>query len=132
MSLGAFKCAGKGSSPRVRGKDHAAPKKEADPRIIPAGAGKTAITDDELHGAQDHPRGCGEKSGGFWDTLADNGSSPRVRGKASRSPMGATAMGIIPAGAGKSTITETEDPSERDHPRGCGEKRAMPALRSLS
>ena len=52
-----------GSSPRVRGKASGAGMTAAVSGIIPAGAGKSAgLRGPEPH-PEDHPRGCGEKSG---------------------------------------------------------------------
>ena len=53
---------------------------------------------------RDHPRGCGEKSSFGFRPLSVLGSSPRVRGKGVEADGVHGAFGIIPAGAGKSTL----------------------------
>ena len=74
---------------------------------------------------QDHPRGCGEKVRTWILCLRQKGSSPRVRGKdVSIWPI-FPKNGIIPAGAGKSRALAQARLQLMDHPRGCGEKRAM-------
>ena len=111
-----------GSSPRVRGKGlvlcacrrelgiiPAGAGKSARPHpgvqavgIIPAGAGKSrSDRDGELY-LWDHPRGCGEKKEEPDTVPVAEGSSPRVRGKGGVDLGQATALRIIPAGAGKS------------------------------
>ena len=71
----------------------------------------------------DHPRGCGEKPVARHLSEASGGSSPRVRGKVEVALGDPVAIGIIPAGAGKSWRPSPLRSSQRDHPRGCGEKR---------
>ena len=70
-----------GSSPRVRGKRMVWPSKTATPRLIPARAGKTpcSVTSTWVPGA--HPRACGENPRIPCPVRAQDGSSPRVRGK---------------------------------------------------
>ena len=73
-----------GSSPRVRGKvvgRYFGCKKSG---IIPAGAGKRALSSERQKGRRDHPRGCGEKSRQKAAFHLLSGSSPRVRGKGAR------------------------------------------------
>ena len=54
------------------------------------------------------------------------GSSPRVRGKAQKGRKGPLRGRIIPAGAGKRKSRLSLGNSEKDHPRGCGEKPSGP------
>ena len=54
--------------------------------------------------------------------MACAGSSPRVRGKVFTRQMAPAAIGIIPAGAGKSEWFGDRAVGDADHPRGCGEK----------
>ena len=72
-----------GSSPRVRGKDAAAPSAERQAGIIPAGAGKRVRREEPHARGWDHPRGCGEKDSWLASMPPSPGSSPRVRGKGS-------------------------------------------------
>ena len=112
----------RGSSPRVRGKDIAHSYVCRQARIIPAGAGKRRNADHHRRRRRDHPRGCGEKPPAAVSRGRRGGSSPRVRGKEFELGEGWTAARIIPAGAGKSSISFHVFSPMRDHPRGCGEK----------
>ena len=112
-----------GSSPRVRGKDKEARRGGALRRIIPAGAGKSLRATTYKARRWDHPRGCGEKRLALATSSMMEGSSPRVRGKASRRDRRSPASGIIPAGAGKRVHRRRDHGRRKDHPRGCGEKR---------
>ena len=111
-----------GSSPRVRGEEHAPHFSGAKVGIIPAGAGRrnAVFFRNFRHG--DHPRGCGEKANAPPRPVGGRGSSPRVRGEdpAHRQPH--HAVGIIPAGAGRRRQRLYRGAPPGDHPRGCGEK----------
>ena len=115
-----------GSSPRVRGKAPRRGGRLRPQRIIPAGAGKRVALGDGLRGAEDHPRGCGEKTTGAHLLANVGGSSPRVRGKVAAFLRSRGIWGIIPAGAGKSDNGIPQFDRVEDHPRGCGEKCGMP------
>ena len=133
----------RGSSPRVRGKgrdvegvggvavDHPRGCGEKWRRgasggcrrgIIPAGAGKRSLASLTRVDTRDHPRGCGEKLKRRKAPKLSQGSSPRVRGKVACAARKLTGVGIIPAGAGKRECPLYCLFSQRDHPRGCGEK----------
>ena len=58
------------------------------------------------------------------------GSSPRVRGSPAAAGAAEEEVGIIPAGAGLTSVCATVLLSTRDHPRGCGAHRV--SARSLS
>ena len=111
-----------GSSPRVRGKGLVAVVGFFSWGIIPAGAGKSARRATSVVDAKDHPRGCGEKGTAPPGESMIRGSSPRVRGKGVRHRFKEHALGIIPAGAGKSFCDFPQSKAQGDHPRGCGEK----------
>ena len=119
---GAMTMALLGSSPRVRGEAVGRVPRENGDGIIPAGAGRSLESWQCLPGAGDHPRGCGEKWQGYQQVVKKRGSSPRVRGEVILVRYGAHVLGIIPAGAGRSTASPARNDVERDHPRGCGEK----------
>ena len=72
---------GIGSSPRVRGKRRAIAEHPHKPGLIPACAGKTSPALLTSRGARAHPRVCGENAICDIDPVAQEGSSPRVRGK---------------------------------------------------
>ena len=78
---------------------------------------------------EDHPRGCGEKNLKAPRDILATGSSPRVRGKDHFVEKSLLLGRIIPAGAGKSTMSRRPGIAERDHPRGCGEKYDVSASR---
>ena len=95
--------------------------------IIPAGAGKSGGALSLGDGSGDHPRGCGEKAFKPSASRPTPGSSPRVRGKGPLSSLFPRVRGIIPAGAGKRRRRSRPPRRRRDHPRGCGEKSALPS-----
>ena len=72
--------------------------------ITPAGAGKTVGLLEDLAGAEDHPRRCGENE--VFKRLSDGkiGSPPQVRGKPSNVEENTVLSRITPAGAGKTVI----------------------------
>ncbi|EFW09849.1 hypothetical protein HMPREF9005_1173 [Actinomyces sp. oral taxon 178 str. F0338] len=70
-----------GSSPRVRGKPGRGREVEAVAGLIPARAGKTALSPTRARRWWAHPRACGENSAPASAMLTAEGSSPRVRGK---------------------------------------------------
>ena len=74
-----------GSSPRVRGKHEAAAGVVQIPRLIPRVRGKPPGSPTPPGRSPAHPRACGENSEGALAAVTTMGSSPRVRGKPSRS-----------------------------------------------
>ena len=90
-----------GSSPQVRGKQHAIshPRNEK-----PA-----------------HPRRCGENRRISWNAGCLYGSSPQVRGKRSPRPSQHPCTRLIPAGAGKTLLRGGRESRLPAHPRRCGE-----------
>ena len=109
-----------GSSPRVRGKRCPAIRVVTRMRIIPARAGQTARSRCRCRTARDHPRACGANAGGSSRTRTTSGSSPRVRGKRSRSTRHCRCSWIIPARAGQTQETSGKNTGDADHPRACG------------
>ena len=71
----------RGSPPQVRGKHPSILIYFSEPRITPAGAGKTVKYPATISNEEDHPRRCGENetNRSFLSVLA--GSPPQVRGK---------------------------------------------------
>ena len=127
----------------MRGKASVHVQPQAEPGIIPVGAGKSSGRPPQTPSPRDHPRGCGEK---LWHLAPDpqaSGSSPRVRGEVHVGRRRGLGMGIIPrvrgkgrgggaeednrgiipAGAGRSRGAGSRGRRDGDHPRGCGEKR---------
>ena len=114
-----------GSPPRMRGKDVKFTFDAGKLRITPAYAGKRH-TDRRPSGSErDHPRVCGEKCLARRLSRASLGSPPRMRGKATHTRSAGRAAGITPAYAGKSPVLLVLFGFDRDHPRVCGEKKAV-------
>ena len=110
-----------GSPPRVRGKVFTLSKSARLLRITPACAGKRSGRSRILDRRKDHPRVCVEK---LLDKAADRleqGSPPRVRGKATMQRGGRGWTRITPACAGKSrwsTIRHTRSRGSPPRVRG--------------
>ena len=90
-----------GSPPQVRGKPRSWRILPRVFGITPAGAGKTAYGIRSVPYDEDHPRRCGENSGGVFVRLIVLGSPPQVRGKLIFEIQNSQARRITPAGAGK-------------------------------
>ena len=93
--------------------------------ITPAYAGKRRASQMSLRAERDHPRVCGEKHGFSYTQLPQQGSPPRMRGKAELGPGAGPLPGITPAYAGKSFPRFLHCLTLRDHPRVCGEKKEL-------
>ena len=70
---------------------------------------------------KDHPRRCGENIVRFAVNGDFMGSPPQVRGKRVDTQDSAQAIGITPAGAGKTDAACFFSDKLQDHPRRCGE-----------
>ena len=110
-----------GSSPRMRGARYDTPGFIYCCRIIPADAGSTSHAAMALRLSQDHPRGCGEHSVFQMRGLPSLGSSPRMRGAPPAPVSRSEGIGIIPADAGSTWLSNAAKSIGEDHPRGCGE-----------
>ena len=115
---------GAGSSPRVRGKRDVSFLFPAVKGLIPACAGKTLWSSSHSLSYRAHPRVCGENWVWCWSLFWVWGSSPRVRGKRLASCCMSVNTGLIPACAGKTTLTQVNAGNKRAHPRVCGENRS--------
>ena len=109
-----------GSSPRVRGSLCPCSMYIQGVGIIPAGAGLTSWKRPTQAGRRDHPRGCGAHLDEQAGAPTMTGSSPRVRGSLALLAASASPPGIIPAGAGLTSMKSMACRLRRDHPRGCG------------
>ena len=121
-----------GTSPRMRGKqthlgDHYDPR-----RNIPAYAGKTPRHLRPGHYHEEHPRVCGENKLESEDLAKQLGTSPRMRGKLSRIYFTNFNLRNIPAYAGKTATSGTVSMPATEHPRACGENRAVGELRGTA
>ena len=114
-----------GSSPRVRGKRRGVPGRAVAGRLIPACAGKTGRSSSSTGCPRAHPRVCGENHPGALLVGGRPGSSPRVRGKRSRTFQTTDAPGLIPACAGKTGWHTGRLFCGWAHPRVCGENTAQ-------
>ena len=110
-----------GSSPRVRGKPPGRGVARAAMGLIPARAGKTLQVSEPRMPSSAHPRACGENARRSGLTTADDGSSPRVRGKRPGGLLGRDPRGLIPARAGKTCPASCRSRPPSAHPRACGE-----------
>ena len=110
-----------GSPPQVRGKLTKVKQGITEQRITPAGAGKTLFQQRHGQFPQDHPRRCGENCTPVMVERCPSGSPPQVRGKPKLADSASAAVGITPAGAGKTHRHNVAQCIIRDHPRRCGE-----------
>ena len=90
-----------GSPPRMRGKALAFRSYSLAVRITPAYAGKSNRGAAVRPYIQDHPRVCGEKQNICVLRGVDEGSPPRMRGKATIQAINTASFRITPAYAGK-------------------------------
>ena len=109
-----------GSSPRMRGKPAVHPLAQGASRIIPAHAGQTTHEATAITLWPDHPRACGANRAGRESHPPPPGSSPRMRGKLSRSVAWRIRGRIIPAHAGQTHSEFFHGLADADHPRACG------------
>ena len=110
-----------GTSPRMRGKRSLVVEHTAATRNIPAYAGKTYCDSRCAAFGEEHPRVCGENPVGVIRVYPHVGTSPRMRGKRGHSVPDSSPGGNIPAYAGKTTPTQALPPTNKEHPRVCGE-----------
>ena len=111
---------GRGSSPRMRGKQREQLDFERVFRIIPAHAGQTTFLNKTLANPADHPRACGANLIVFGVVHTHLGSSPRMRGKPHCFRCRPYSPRIIPAHAGQTRQTLHIECGLEDHPRACG------------
>ena len=115
-----------GSSQCVRGKRKVFEWPCTTTRLIPARAGKTWTPDSLAAGSAAHPRACGENAARALQLHHRRGSSPRVRGKRSRTGQSSRRPGLIPARAGKALSRQMRWAALAAHPRACGENLLTP------
>ena len=111
----------RGSSPRMRGTHHVETVDIGGLGIIPADAGNTWHANTPNMQAPDHPRGCGEHQATTAEAMANQGSSPRMRGTHILPGGANNGTRIIPADAGNTRVCWQRPGLCEDHPRGCGE-----------
>ena len=96
-----------GTSPRMRGKRYVLTDPGKPSRNIPAYAGKTKEAASTTPTPAEHPRVCGENSGGAGERTGRYGTSPRMRGKRVRGVWPGQSVRNIPAYAGKTRVVHT-------------------------
>ena len=121
-----------GSPPHMRGKGNAQLLSAVYERITPAYAGKSYCEYTNLGLSKDHPRICGEKPPAVAFLGSVSGSPPHMRGKAKDAINAVSAVRITPAYAGKRPRRSTWAQPCTDHPRICGEKKALGPFTSSS
>ena len=94
-------------------------------RLIPAHAGKTETARARSAAAPAHPRSRGENQVHAIRTQITAGSSPLTRGKQTARTEGQTQTGLIPAHAGKTSLTRSVSSTGSAHPRSRGENRRL-------
>ena len=114
-----------GSSPRGRGKRTLGSGAGFSLRLIPARAGKTPRPSPEPSTPRAHPRAGGENGMMVEAPKPGAGSSPRGRGKLTRSPRRTKPVGLIPARAGKTSASTGRTLRRRAHPRAGGENHSF-------
>ena len=113
-----------GSSPLTRGKRLPGGRSRRPGGLIPAHAGKTDVPDQLQRRRGAHPRSRGENAAAMACAPMSRGSSPLTRGKRPRQIELQWPTGLIPAHAGKTTVTRTARNTSRAHPRSRGENSA--------
>ena len=121
-----------GSPPHLRGKLAPLSKISINPRITPAPAGKTGMSNAQSKLSRDHPRTCGENFTLSSPKLSIIGSPPHLRGKLYGNSKIGTYPRITPAPAGKTSSCIAAHACTRDHPRTCGENKGASPLHMLS
>ena len=122
-----------GSSPLTRGKRGDGSEPWAARRLIPAHAGKTVRGPRSRVARRAHPRSRGENSGERQGGAHRQGSSPLTRGKRSAGLRSSSRWRLIPAHAGKTSMSMSSPQCEGAHPRSRGENPfLMPASAASS
>ena len=99
--------------------------REGDVRLIPAHAGKTFAAALPRPLVTAHPRSRGENDNQLPSKEVQAGSSPLTRGKREGVPIHVNGGGLIPAHAGKTSITPRYQPRTTAHPRSRGENNCV-------
>ena len=97
----------------------------------PHARGKLAAFTDSSSRSRAHPRMRGENSAPRIDGIKVNGSSPHARGKLSIPPEILEVIGLIPACAGKTSVTFSTLRAVRAHPRMRGENGCSESTRQI-
>ena len=112
--------AGRGLSPRVRGKLPPRHRCLSFPRSIPACAGEACQPSPPMSARKVYPRVCGGSAHYGGQLYRLDGLSPRVRGKPLITSENSTMCGSIPACAGEAEVSVVAARLLRVYPRVCG------------
>ena len=121
-----------GSPPRVRELLTPAGIRRVESWITPACAGITYIDKRFNESAEDHPRVCGNYHLDNLVLARTEGSPPRVRELLLVRLKRRARKRITPACAGITAPTDSPSPSNRDHPRVCGNYPTPSIVRSIT
>ena len=110
-----------GSSPRIRGECHTCVSSVAGTGIIPANTGRMTCQFRVWIFTRDHPREYGENTPQNIRSIAQPGSSPRIRGEYTGYALSVYMSGIIPANTGRILLHQETLRVYWDHPREYGE-----------
>ena len=91
-------------------------------RFIPAHAGNSGKSRQNLIDRAVHPRACGEQGGDRGGSFRPSGSSPRMRGTGCHPPRCISRRRFIPAHAGNRCYSRPRRMCGSVHPRACGEQ----------
>ena len=114
-----------GSSPLTRGKLRRDRDRRLHGGLIPAHAGKTSRYPSLPKRRTAHPRSRGENRWRALRSRAEAGSSPLTRGKRNLVYSRRHSLGLIPAHAGKTSLSSAMMTLLRAHPRSRGENALM-------
>ena len=118
-----------GSSPLTRGKRMRPTPSQSRPGLIPAHAGKTDCRSLRCVAGPAHPRSRGENLRESYRAIMCGGSSPLTRGKLRGGDQVRHRQGLIPAHAGKTSVSPLIRGSPRAHPRSRGENKSRRSCR---
>ena len=128
LSFGGLVPPDAGSSPRGRGKPFGMSRRSTSGGLIPARAGKTSTLISIAVRIWAHPRAGGENFKGMGQSIAQEGSSPRGRGKHDAATDFIRWTRLIPARAGKTSSPSTPPRAPAAHPRAGGENTSSSTL----
>ena len=123
---------GSGSSPLTRGKPVRVGHAYWWSGLIPAHAGKTSSLTDRQTPRPAHPRSRGENRAAAEQAVRAVGSSPLTRGKLPSWTRSLLTARLIPAHAGKTSMTDRSPSKHTAHPRSRGENGAWCGRRVFS
>ena len=121
-----------GSSPLTRGKPVRVGHAYWWSGLIPAHAGKTSSLTDRQTPRPAHPRSRGENRAAAEQAVRAVGSSPLTRGKRAVATTDEARNRLIPAHAGKTSMTDRSPSKHTAHPRSRGENGAWCGRRVFS